>query len=207
VSRRQSDWVQCLSTDWAWKANGKEKRADIQKTIVCYKLFTWVRQCMSLEAQEHFTWEDSMWMTETPYPTWLFLTLPPGSIKDTRSWQWQWHRVNMSMTHIKVTWRVESSVLRISGESQGWWPMYIIQGTCKVETGGWLSEVSWGKMAMKSHLNQLNWALSNVPVIPVKSDFWRCWSGSGPRRCETLNSNANNTKETTIKKPYLLKKS
>jgi hypothetical protein len=123
-----------------WK--GKE-RPDVQKTVVCYKLFTWVRQCMSLEAQEHFTWEDSMWMTETPYPTWLFLTLPPGSIKDTRSWQWQWHRVNMSMTHIKVTWRVESSVLRISGESQGWWPMYIIQGTCKVETG---RMVVWGEL-------------------------------------------------------------
>jgi hypothetical protein len=83
----------------------------------------------------HFTWEHSSGWLWPLIPHDLFLTLPPRRIRDSKIWQWEWHKAKLSTTQIKWTWSVETSVLRISGESQRWRPIHVIQATCEVETG------------------------------------------------------------------------
>jgi hypothetical protein len=143
VSRRQSDWVQWLSTDWAWKANGKENRGQMCKRQLYAKSYShglgngcpW-----RLRSILHGTLQVNYW---DPLSHMNFHDFTTRKHQGTQGVDNENDRVKMNMTHIKRTWRVETSVLGISGESQGWWPMDIIQATCKVETG---RMVVWGEL-------------------------------------------------------------
>jgi hypothetical protein len=173
-----------------------------KNTVVCYKLFTWVRQYMS-------DWTLHMgtikWVTMTPYPTW------PSPDIDTKKNQWLQdltRRVTQSKDKhnpdkmdmkcwnlsFKNIWRKPEVVAHL-----------VIQATCEVETGKMVVQGDLEQNYSESHLNQISWVWWSVPVILGKSGCWRCWCGKGSSRCQNLSSNASNTKETKQnKKPKLI---
>jgi hypothetical protein len=149
-----------------------------------------IRDYVSLEASEYFPWDSPSGRLWPLIPDDLhLLTLPPCSIRGSRSWHWEWHRVKMSMTQIQWDGRVETSVLRTSRAGQGWWPNPVKTATWETETG---RMVVWGELEQNSSespsqpVTRTWWS---VPVIPIKRAYWIMSNDRGPSRCDALSSN------------------